>query len=564
MSAIRVADLCFSYPSPLLDGEPVEALRDVSLEVEPGELVALMGAVGAGKTTLCLALNGAIPHVVDGALDGHVVACGLDTRTTPMIQLAMQVGLVMENAESQLFNATVADEVAFGLEGMGLAPAEIEGRIDAVLELVGLADCRQRPPRTLSGGEQKRLALASVLAMRPRVLVLDEPTSGLDSRGRLDVLKAIDRLRHEHEQMTVVMATQDAEAVARFADRLLVLRDGQIALEGDPSAVLAQIERFDDWGLGVPQLARLARRLALPTVLTPEQAVEAWANALNERHAPPPTPTSGLPPADDPIVEIRDLCYDYPFSEQPAVRGISLDIQRGEWLAVIGVNGSGKTTLLKHLNGLLRPSSGSVFVAGQDTRTCQVGELARTVSYMPQNPDHSIFCVTVEQETAFGPRQLGLRGKALQDRVDEALELLGLSRYAQHPPAALGYGLRRQVALASVLAMDAPVLALDEPASGLDRGTTTCLVDVVAARHRQGTTVVMISHDLQLVARYAQRVVVLHDGRLVAQGTPHEILSDVETLHSASLEPLPVTVLAQRLGWAPPLPVTVDDWGIDD
>jgi energy-coupling factor transport system ATP-binding protein len=481
-----------------------------------------------------------------------------------MGQLAMQVGLVLENAEAQLFNATVADEIAFGLEGMGLESDEIEQRIDAMLGLVDMVGFRQRSPRTLSGGEQKRLAIASVLAMQPRVLVLDEPTSGLDSRGRLNVLAAIDRLRRERKQMTVVMATQDAEAAARFATRILVLQGGRVALAGSPADVFAQIERMDRWGLDVPQLARLAHRLALPIALTPEQAVEAWDSALPARaaehttHQPPARPPG---PPTDPIIEIRGLSHDYPSSEQPAVRDINLDVQCGEWLAVIGVNGSGKTTLLKHLNGLLYPTSGSVRVAGQDTRACQVGELAHTVSYLHQNPDHSIFCATVRDEVAYGPTQLGLRRVPLQDRVASTLDLLDLAGHAQHPPAVLGYGLRRQVALASVLAMDAPVLALDEPATGLDRGMTSRLMGVISARHQQGTTVVMISHDLQLVAQYAQRIIVLHDGQLVAQGTPQEILSDVELIERAGLEPLPVTDLARRLGWAPPLPVAVDDWG---
>jgi energy-coupling factor transporter ATP-binding protein EcfA2 len=567
MSAIHVADLGFHYPPPLLDGDPVVALCGINLAVEPGEFIALMGAVGAGKTTLCLALNGAIPHVIDGELTGEVIVCGQDTRDTPMGQLAMQVGLVLENAEAQLFNATVADEIAFGLEGMGLVPEEIEQRIDAMLDLIDMAGFRRRSPRTLSGGEQKRVAVASVLAMQPRVLVLDEPTSGLDSRGRLNVLAAIDRLRRENRQMTVVMATQDAEAAARFATRVLVLQGGRIALSGSPTDVFAQIEQMDRWGLDVPQLTRLAYKLALPIALTPEQAVEAWGCALPAcaaRH-PAHQPSARSPhPSHDPIIEIRDLSHDYPSSEQPAVHGISLDVQRGEWLAVIGVNGSGKTTLLKHLNGLLHPTSGSVRVAGQDTHTCQVGELAHTVSYLHQNPDHSIFCATVRDEVAYGPTQLGLRGAPLQDRVAGTLDLLDLTTYAQHPPAVLGYGLRRQVALASVLAMDAPVLALDEPATGLDRGMTTRLMDVISARHQQGTTVVMISHDLQLVAQYAQRIIVLHDGRLVAQGAPQEILSDVELFERAGLEPLPVTDLARRLGWTPPFPISVGDWVCHD
>lgn len=518
-----------------------------------------MGPVGSGKSTLCLALNGAIPHIVDGEFEGQVTVRGQDTRDAPVGHLALKVGLVLEDAEAQLFCATVADQVAFGQEGMGLDPVEIERRVAESLDLVELPGVQQRSPRMLSGGEQKRVALASVLAMQPPVLVLDEPTSGLDAHGRYSVLGAVDRLRKELGEMTVVMATQDAEMAAHFADRIVVLQQGRIVAAGPPLSVLTQVEQMDAWGLRVPQLIRLAHRLDLPPAVRPEEAAETWASVLADRHSPT-APSGERSPTPDALIEIRDLCHVYPTSDQPALHDIDLDIQRGEWLAVIGVNGSGKTTLLKHLNGLLKPTGGSVHVEGQDTRARRVGELAHTVSYMPQNPDHSIFCATVDREVAYGPRQLGLSGSALQERVDETLRLLRLKGYARHPPAALGYGLRRQVALASVLAMQAPVLALDEPATGLDLGLVARLMCAIAARHNQGTTVVMISHDLELVAQYAQRVVVLCNGTLVAQGPPQDVLSNIALLRSAGLDPLPVTDLASRLLWMPPLPIRVEDW----
>jgi energy-coupling factor transporter ATP-binding protein EcfA2 len=561
LSAIRVADLQVSYPSPLLDGTRIHALRGIDLEVAPGEFMALMGPVGAGKSTVCLALNGAIPHAVDCESTGTVTVAGQETRTTPFAQLARQVGLVFEDAEAQLFNATVADEIAFGLESMTSPVDQIERRIDAALEQVVLSGFRDRSPRTLSGGEARRLALASVLAMQPRILVLDEPTAGLDARGRYEVLTAIERLQEEHgTEMTVVMATQDAEAVARFADRIAVLRDGKVSLTGTPEEVFRQVETLEAWGLAVPQLARLAHHLGLPPICTPQHAAKHWADLV----APPPSATlptiPSLAPAAGSIIEIRDLRYEYPASDQPALHGVTLDIARGEWLGIVGINGSGKTTLLKHLNGLLHPTSGTVRVHRQDTRDQQVGQLARLISYLPQNPDQSIFCASVGEEVAYGPRQLGLRGQALAERVAESLDLLDLAPLAGHPPAVLGYGQRRCVALASVLSMNAPVLALDEPSVGLDRGTVTRLMDVISTRHRQGTTVVMITHDLDLIARYAQRAIILSEGRICAEGRPHDLLADISLIREVGLEPLPVTVLGHALGWPLPLPVSIAAW----
>jgi energy-coupling factor transporter ATP-binding protein EcfA2 len=353
-------------------------------------------------------------------------------------------------------------------------------------------------------------------------------------------------------------------------------------LDGHPGEVFAQVERLEQWGIEVPQLARLAYRLNERTGQSvfffhldqARQALSGHRDALATKEpAVPGKPVVAASPcreeakaghrdtrpAADNVIEIRDLSFHYSSREDQALSGVTLDIVRGEWLAVLGVNGSGKSTLIKHLNGLLKPSHGTVHVAGQDTRARQVGELARTVAYLPQNPDHMIFGATVRQEVAYGPRQLGLQAASLERRVEETMTALGLLPFAEYPPAALGYGLRRQVSLASVLALHTPVLALDEPTVGLDRGLSGRLMDIVAERHRQGMTVIMITHDLRWAARYAQRVVVLYQGRIVARGTPHEVLADPERLAACGLDPLPVTALAQALDWSPPLPLTVDD-----
>jgi energy-coupling factor transport system ATP-binding protein len=559
MDAIHIANLRFRYPPSIPEGPWISALCGVDLAIRSGESVALMGAVGSGKTTLCLALNGAIPHAVDGEMEGSVVVLGQDTRTVTMGRVAMQIGLVFENAEAQLFNATVADEIAFGLESQGLSAGEIERRIDDALDLVDLVGFRRRNPRTLSGGEQKRLALACVLAMRPRILVLDEPTAGLDAWGRRGLLTAIERLKVEQGEMTVVMATQDGQAAAQFADRVVILQQGHVVLSSPPATAFSRVTELAEWGIDVPQLARLAERLSRPTVFTPEDAVQRWTD-LPKPHESRPRAKSHPPTSAQPMIEIHDLCYEYPQEPEAALHHLSMTVARGEWLAVIGVNGSGKTTLIKHLNGLLRPSQGTVHVAGLDSRAHQIGELARLVSYLPQNPDHSIFCATVKEEIAYGPRQLGLKGEALENCVQEALQDLDLGEYGIYPPAVLGYGLRRQVALASILAMKAPVLALDEPTTGLDRGAIARLMEIVLERHRKGTTVVMISHDLQLVAQYAQRVVVLQQGHLVAEGPTRDVLSDVELVSSVGLTPLPITSLAKRLDWPQPYPLNIDDW----
>jgi energy-coupling factor transport system ATP-binding protein len=371
--------------------------------------------------------------------------------------------------------------------------------------------------------------------------------------------------------MTVVMATQDAEAAARFADRLVVLHKGQIVLDGTPRQVFSQVERLDAWGIDVPQLARLSYRLGQISgrssfFLDSRSASQALAETglAGAVSAPVKHARATAQRHADPAIKVRSLGHQYPRTVEPALSDIDLDIWRGEWLAIIGINGSGKSTLVRHFNGLLKPSEGTVSVEGLDTRVSRVGELARIVSILPQNPALLLFSATVRQEVGYGPRQLGLEGAELETRVADTLDLLELSDYAKHPPAALGYGLRRQVALASILAMDAPILVLDEPTVGLDHGAAARLLNVVAGRHCRGTTVVMITHDLRWVARYAQRVVVLSEGRLVASGPTSAVLADIDLLREAGLDPLPVTALAHSLGLPLPLPLTVDELLVRD
>jgi energy-coupling factor transport system ATP-binding protein len=366
--------------------------------------------------------------------------------------------------------------------------------------------------------------------------------------------------------MTVVMATQDAEAAAHVADRVLILRRGEIALDGSPQHVFSQVERLDEWGADVPQLARLAFRLGRATgrsfyFVDPRPARQALADTglVATTPAPAARPSQAVPRDVEPAIQVCALNHQYAGAKEPALSDVDMEVRRGEWLAIVGINGSGKTTLIKHLNGLLKPSLGRVIVEGQDTRGSRVGELARWVSYLPQDPGLLLFSATVRDEVGYGPRQLGLRGAELEERVVGTLELLGLSAFIEQPPAALGYGLRRQVALASVLAMETPVLALDEPTAGLDQGASERLLNVIAERHRQGTTVLMVTHDLRWVVRYAQRTAILHSGRLVGCAPTREILADLDLLASAHLDPLPVTALGSLLGLPPPLPLDVQE-----
>jgi len=546
-----VEDLHYAYPPLTPGGEPIPVLKGVDLRVQKGEFLALMGPTGVGKTTLCLTLNGILPHLMGGAFQGKVVVAGMDTRDHGPGQMSRQVGLVFQDPESQLFNMTVEDEVAFGLESLGLAPSEMEERIAWALEVVRLTGLRKRHPLQLSGGQKKRLAIATVLAMRPQVLVLDEPVTGLDPLGRHEVLSVVEQLKRESET-AIIMVEQDAEAVMAWADRVVIMEGGQLVLEGPPRQVFSQVESLHGWGLAVPQMSELAhlfnrRQGTSFHFITQDEACSALTGEL-QSNTQYPIPNTQYPVSSDhsPAIEVEDLWYCY--DDGPAaLAGANLRVESGDFLAIVGQNGSGKTTLAKHFNGLLRPARGQVVVLGEDTAVQSVGQLARKVGYLFQNPDHQIFAPTVWEEVAFGPRNLGFSEEEVTGRTTESLALFGLVDQADTPPAVLGYGLRRQVTLAAVWAMRPQILVLDEPTVGLDWRSTRTLMEEVTSLNRQGHTIILVTHDMKLVAEFARHILVLDQGRVLAYGPTRQLFQQESILRQAFLALPPITALARQM-----------------
>jgi len=602
---VVIENLHYSYPPWPPESEPVPVLRGVSLEVETGEFLALMGATASGKTTLCLALNGLVPQATGGRIKGEVRVDGLNPRHTPVAEMARRVGLVFQDPETQLFNLRVEDEIAFGLENLGLPPAEIRERVDWALDAVGLSDCRKRSPFQLSGGQQQRVAIAAVLGMTPRVLVLDEPTAGLDPAGKAEVLAVVQQLRRSQD-MTIIMVEQDGELVAEFADRAAVLHEGRIALVETPEKVFHETGLLRAAGLASPQVTALADCLnaRLGTHYAFSRLEEAYRTLSRDR---PGTEAGGMssaagtrsqleagtaPPLPNPIdrvsgsqpvvstiakpvllpvtrhprsphvlsrgspvtsLETRDLWFSYP-GGPPVLRGVSLALAEGEFAAIVGQNGSGKTTLVKHFNGLLRPGRGEIRLFGDDIRDRPVSRLARTVGYVFQNPDHQIFSPTTREEISFGLRQMNLATAEIQARTDEALGLFELQEFADRPPATLSSGLRRKITVASIYAMHPPVWILDEPTTGLDWGSAQALMDLVQELHRrEHATVVLITHDMRLVAEYAPRCLVMQGGEVLAYGETRELFGRREVLRVAGIELPQITELGHRLGLPGPV-----------
>nr|WP_290667342.1 energy-coupling factor transporter ATPase [Ardenticatena sp.] len=557
--AVVLRDLAFAYPPLRHNGDPVEVYQGLSVQILPGERIALLGATGVGKTTLAYILAALAPRMTGGTLHGLVHVNGRDVSQTSPADMSADVGLVFQSPDQQLFNMTVADEIAFGLEGLALPPEEIECRIAQTLADVGLQGMEERAPWQLSGGQQKRLAIGVVLAMRPPILVLDEPLSGLDPAGRQTVMALLDRLRSQHG-VTIVLIEQHADFVARWADRVLVVADGRLLLDGRPRDVFAHTALLETHGVPVPHIVALTARLRAEGVDVPLCLhVEEAAQALPAPRYVPDAPSNKTRTAP-PAIEIEQVSFTYEreTSPVPALHEVSLRVPQGQFVALVGANGSGKSTLARHLNGLLRPQQGHVRILGHDTRTQTVPVLARMVGYVFQNPDHQIFAPTVREEIAFGVRNLGMSEPHVSRRVDEALHRFGLHVYADAPPAVLGYGIRRLVTIAAVWAMRPPIWVLDEPTTGLDARYTALLADHMRRLHAEGHTILLITHDMALVGALAERVVVMQAGHVVADTTPCDLFANQTGLTAWGLEVPPLARLLAAKHVPLPTPLTVE------
>ncbi len=570
-------------------GRRTAALDHIDLGVDPGELVGVAGRNGAGKSTLALAAAAFIPRVVRARIGGRVVIAGRPASETPVRELLGEVGIVFSTPSNQLSGSklTVREELAFGLENLGVARALMDGQIDATLDALGIGHLAERLPTALSGGEQQRVAIAAILCMGPRLLVLDEPTAQLDPAATRAVAEL---LAGRAAAGTAVLIAEHKAAVLAATARCLVL-DGGRGVGIDVPGVALGPALGGRAGVAVPAVVALAAALGLPTATALD--VDAVAAAIRAAGpgdlaaaraagtAPTASPEAATfdgadhqgftrrvdlapwqPVRDQPPagIEIAGLHHAYPGGAE-SLRGVELAVGPGEAVAIVGQNGSGKTTLAKHLVRILAPAAGSVRIGGRDLAGRSIADVARTVGYVFQDPDRQLFSRSVEHEVAFGPRNLGLNQADAGRLVAQALAAVDLAHRAAENPFDLGLSDRKLVALASVLAMDPAVLVLDEPTTGQDAPGVARIGGLVDAWTSAGRTVVAITHDMEFAARHFGRIVVMRSGRIVADGPPGTVLAAANQplLASTGLEPPPLAGLAERLGigGVPPDPWTL-------
>jgi len=513
---IHLDRLTYAYP-----GTAAPALREVSLDIAQHEFVLVTGASGTGKSTLLRCLNGLVPHFTGGTLSGSVSVAGHDPIAEGPQVLSRFVGFVFQDPEAQFVVDRVEDEIAFALENQATPPEEMRRRVEEVLGLLDLEALRDRPLDALSGGERQRVAIAAALALRPRILVLDEPTSQLDPRSAQDLLETLVRLNRQLG-LTVVLAEHRLERILPHADRLIHLSGrGQPVLSGSPRRVLRQMDL-------TPPLITLGKALGWePLPLTvkegrPLAVAEAAICQPDLRHVEP-QPSA---PRNEALLRIERISFSYGL--EPVLRSVDLQVPAGELVALMGRNGSGKTTLLRCVVGLLRPKRGRIALGGESIIDRETADVCRSIGYLPQNPDDLLFADTVIEEL-----ETTLRNHSLLDHppIDPAalLDRLGLGQMAASYPRDLSVGERQRVALGAVTVTHPRLLLLDEPTRGMDYLAKRELVRLLRGWQAEGMGILLVTHDVELVAQAADRVALLDGGEIVADGPPAAVLTSFPT-----------------------------------
>jgi len=533
-------------------GQKGFALEDVQLSLNRGEFLMLMGPSEAGKSTLAATINGLIPHFHMGKMKGEVVVMGRVTKAYSVAEMAEIVGMVFQDFEAQLFSTNVELEVAFGPENFAVPREEIKVRIDENLNYVGLEGVRNRPPSTLSGGQKQKLAIASVLALKPQVLVMDEPTTDLDPISKMGVFEITHRLC-KRDDLTLLIVEHETEE-ALFADRIALIKDSKLIKVGPTREILSDVDLLESLGvmpLGIPKFFKAVGVSELP--LTPDEGVaefrasglkineSAYERMITEEKV-------ALKQHTKPLIQSQQLSHTYAGGVE-ALKAVSLEINQGEMVAIIGQNGSGKTTLAKHFNGLLEPTDGEILVNGIPTRDQGIFKLGQSVGYVFQNPDHQIFSEKVFDEVAFNPRLRNFSEEEVKQRVTEALEAVDLAGQEEEDPFTLTKSGRQRVAVASVLASNPDVLILDEPTTGLDYSEQRSMMNMVRRLNENGSTIIFITHHMWVVAEYAKRAFVMKDGDIILEGTTRDVFSEEEVLRDAFLRPPHFVEFSHRLGY---------------
>jgi len=510
---IVVKDLSFRYHS-----RSELALKKVSFSVNPGEVLLIAGSSGCGKTTLMRCINGLIPNAYRGDVEGDVTLFGRSVFDMEMAKISQTVGTILQDPERQILGTYVLNDVAFGLESLGMPRDLILSRVDQALDRMGILHLRDRETFGTSGGEKQKIALAGVLAMEPKILLLDEPLASLDPASAHEALQIFRQLADEG--LTVMIVEHRVEDVLTIQpERVIYMDEGLITYDGDRDGLLQAVDYT---------------RIKLPAEIVMDRA----------RSDPPPQFEPILkqdPQHLDELVKFDQVHFRYDDELPFVLEDINFSIHKGDVIAILGHNGSGKTTMVKHALGLLKPTTGHVYLDGISTQSITVATAAKSVGYVFQSPTQMLFAPTVADELAFGPTNLGMAKDVVQNNIQWAIETVNLVEELDTPPLALSFGQQKRISIAAVLSMRSRILMMDEPTAGQDYWNYRTFMDAIL-QMPGFDAIAFITHDLDLALIYANRILILYGGRIVADGPPEEVLADEERLKQCHI--LPTSLLS--------------------
>ncbi len=559
MDIIKVENLCFDYVNTDENDKVIEkttVLKNINLTIPEGQFLAVLGHNGCGKSTLAKHFNAILTPT-----SGKVTVNGIDTSDEERLyDIRQSVGMVFQNPDNQLVATIVEEDVAFAPENLGVPPKEIRERVDNALKQVDMYEFREHAPHQLSGGQKQRVAIAGIIAMQPRCIVMDEPTAMLDPKGRREVMKTIKRLNSE-QGITVILITHYMDEAAQ-ADRVVVMDDGSVMMDDVPRKIFARADELRAVGLDVPQVTELCGLLRKEGIDISKEIIfeDECADAIlalnpkNKKASISKKPSSPVSEKEKPFaVKLENLTYKYsigtPF-EKVAVDNVNLAIEQGEFVGIIGHTGSGKSTLIQHLNGLVKPFSGTVFIENRDIwgKDVKIRDIRFKVGIVFQYSEHQLFEETVAKDIAYGPKNMGLSDEDVQRRVREAAESMSIVHLLEKSPFELSGGQQRRVALAGVLAMDPDILILDEPAAGLDPKGRDKILNLIKKYHENsGKTILLVSHSMEDIVKFASKVLVMNKGSLFCYDDTDKVFERTDDLVKIGLDVPQVTRLSHKL-----------------
>lgn len=545
---IEFSNFSFRYES--LD-KPT--LRNINLRIEKGEKIVIIGPSGSGKSTLGQCLNGLIPHAIKGEVSGSLTINGQETATFAMHQFTEQVGTVLQDTDNQFVGLSIGEDIAFALENQLTSNIEMYSLVKATAKMVDLEQMLQRSPHDLSGGQKQRVSLAGILVDDVDILLFDEPLAALDPKAGKRTIEIIDELHRKTGKTVVIIEHRLEDVLHRHVDRIILMDGGEIMADTTPDELLAS-PLLAQYGIREPlyltALKSAGCHLALddhPSSLS-ELPLANYQHAMTDWFHQANTTSNHI--RSETLLDVRNLTYSYD-GEKNALEGVSFNVQRGEFVSILGKNGSGKSTITKLIMGVIEPDDGAMYLNGQDFSELTIFQRSQKVGVVMQNPNHMISHHMIFDEVAFGLRNRGWDEQQVNDKVLEVLELCGLSKYRHWPIEALSYGQKKRVTIASILALEPELLILDEPTAGQDYRNYTSMLSFIEKLNRElGITVVIISHDMHLVLEYTTRSIVIADSQLVADAPMTDVFSNPALLDRANLTTTSLYELATRLNIA--------------